>query len=87
MASEKVINIWAKNETASEEDISALEPHQVMYFLDKMMAVNVTHAQLETMGKLYKLSESKNVEISLRWFLLNMKNDYMYFRPLYFLFI
>ena len=72
---EVVASNWFHNKAVSANDLVSFSPKQVMFFLDLLMAESLSEEQLFKMNKFYSFSSVGNVEISVRWLLLNLKNN------------
>eukprot|EP00455_Lapot_gusevi_P027779 TRINITY_DN294_c0_g1_i3.p1 TRINITY_DN294_c0_g1~~TRINITY_DN294_c0_g1_i3.p1 ORF type:complete len:644 (+),score=207.19 TRINITY_DN294_c0_g1_i3:72-1934(+) len=73
---------WLQHQgaNATPDDLKSMEPKQVMYFLDLLIAAcrqnHFDHALLERIESVYGLSSVRNVEINFRWLVLCLHNDY-----------
>jgi len=74
---QKLADKWkAGGEGASPGDLS-WEGSQTMCFIDILInaRVDLTPAVLAKLEGVYKLSETKNVEVLIRWIMLNLQNQ------------
>jgi len=80
VAAEKVLEKWIHSKDGSDlspSDIADFKPSQIMFCLDELvMKVPIDPKVLEKMEENYKMSYTKNVEISNRFVGICLKSKY-----------